>query len=318
LTETSDRPQPLAADESADVREPFAHWVCLLLGAGGGVAGLLPWIVAGMRLPLQNLWADASTLDMPPALLPFSQYAITGIIGLIVVGSAAAGLAARVASARLPRRGRLSIFGGLLVVQFVAIVQTSLAVRAGLRSGTESIVYLALLIAVAVLAVAVGVGAFWLVAAAPRAGALIGLGIGALALGPWLSTLVVPPGSLRPDWLTLGLLPLLRWVPPILVGAAIAWSGVRTVGRVLASLAVLVLLWIVPALQTAISASAGTRVLARRPAEMLDYGVAVFRSALTMPELALPPIIVAIVVALLGLGVRAIVAARRTVTSRTA
>jgi hypothetical protein len=255
---------------------------------------------------------------MPPALLPFSQYALTAIIGLLVVGSAVAGLVARATRARLPRRGRLAVFGGLLVIQLVAILQTSLAVRAGLQSRTESTVYLALLIAVAVLSVLVGAGAFWLVAAAPRAGALIGLGIGAIALGPWISTLVLPLGSLRPDWVSLGLAPLLHWVPPILVGAAIAWTGLRTVGRVLSSLAVLALLWVVPALQAAIGASAGSRVLAGHPSEMVDQGLRVFWSALTIPALALPPILVAIVVAAVGLIVKTILASRRAVTSRTA
>lgn len=307
MTETSDAPSPT----------PLRGWVCLLIGAGGAVVGLLPWIVTGMRLPLQNLWATA-TVDMPPALLPFSQYALTAIIGLLVVGSAVAGLVARATRARLPRRGRLAVFGGLLVIQLVAILQTSLAVRAGLQSRTESTVYLALLIAVAVLSVLVGTGAFWLVAAAPRAGALVGLCVGALAFGPWLSTLVMPMGSLRPDWVVFGIAPLLRWVPPILVGVAMAWSGLRTVGRVLASLAVLALLWIVPALQAGIGASAGSRVLAGHPSEMLDQGLRVFWSALTMPALALPPIAAAIVVAAIALVVKAVVASRRAVTSRTA
>lgn len=45
----------------------------LLVGALVAVVGLLPWIVTGMRLPLQNRWA-AETLpgDMPVALLPFN------------------------------------------------------------------------------------------------------------------------------------------------------------------------------------------------------------------------------------------------------
>lgn len=47
----------------------------LALGAAAAIVGLIPWIITGMRLPLQNLWAtDTRPADMPLALLPFSQY----------------------------------------------------------------------------------------------------------------------------------------------------------------------------------------------------------------------------------------------------
>lgn len=47
----------------------------LFIGAASAAAGLLPWLVAGMRLPLQNLWA-AGTLpaDMPRTRLPASTF----------------------------------------------------------------------------------------------------------------------------------------------------------------------------------------------------------------------------------------------------
>jgi len=255
-----------------------------------------------MRLPLQNLW-DAGTLpgDMPIVLLPFSQHAITRIIGLLVVGAVAAGIAARALRPRLPRRGSLALFGGLLLVQVVAVVQTSIVVGAGLREHSASGLYLALLGADAVLAMLVGAAAFWLVAAAPRAGALVGLAIGALASGPWLLTLLAPIGTVTPDWL-LGVLPGVLWIPPILVGVAIAWCGLRTAGRIGAALFGILLVWVVPALETGIgNAAAVSRLLAPRPAEMLDYGVGVFRAALTVPELAVRPILIAVGATVVGL-----------------
>jgi hypothetical protein len=66
-------------------------WLYVLMGVGAAVAGLLPWIITGMRLPLQNLWADEGAglaEPMPFVLLPFSQYFVTLLIGVIAVGSA--------------------------------------------------------------------------------------------------------------------------------------------------------------------------------------------------------------------------------------
>ncbi|TPW93097.1 hypothetical protein FJ656_35030, partial [Schumannella luteola] len=76
------------------VRRP-ARWGGALASLGIGVAaallGLLPWILTGMRLPLQNLWAfDALPEQMPVAWLPLSQYSVTFVLGILVVGAASA------------------------------------------------------------------------------------------------------------------------------------------------------------------------------------------------------------------------------------
>ncbi|MCU1438326.1 MAG: hypothetical protein JWP66_1413 [Naasia sp.] len=48
------------------------------IGIGAALIGLPPWIVTGMRLPLQNLCAvEVRPEDMPVALLPFSNYVVT-------------------------------------------------------------------------------------------------------------------------------------------------------------------------------------------------------------------------------------------------
>lgn len=53
-------------------------WWRLAIGAVSAVLGLLPWLITGMRLPLQNLWAADTAPDaMPIVLLPFSQYALS-------------------------------------------------------------------------------------------------------------------------------------------------------------------------------------------------------------------------------------------------
>ncbi|MET1017196.1 MAG: hypothetical protein ABWX76_10285 [Leifsonia flava] len=296
--------------------KPISPWLWLLIGVGSALAGLLPWLVTGLRLPLQNLWQNDTTPErMPLVLLPFSQYTLTLIVALLLIGSAAAGLVARATRARQTRGGFAAMVAGVLLVQLVATVQTAAVVGGGLQSRSESTLYLALLIAVAALAVAVGVVVLCLIARAPRAGALVGLSIAAVAAGPWLSGLLSPIGSFPAEWLV-QVLGYTRWIPAILVGVAIAWCGVNTMGRVIASVVALVLLWIGPTLITAISAAAGSRVLAAYPSEMLDYGVGVFRMAVLMPELVVPPIVVAVVVAAIGLCGRMLLQRSRSAAAR--
>ncbi|MEL4317378.1 hypothetical protein WJX64_00005 [Leifsonia sp. YIM 134122] len=280
---------------------PISPWLWLLIGVGSALTGLLPWLVTGMRLPLQNLWAaDALPWDMPLALLPFSQYAITTLVALLGTGAAIAGIVARATRSRQGARGPFAILAGLLTVQVVAIVQTAVVTSGGLQARSEATLYLALLIGVVVLAVLLGILVYWLIARAPRAGALVGLSLAALAAGSWLAELLIPVGSSYAEW-QFWLAPHLRWVPAILVGAAIAWCGISTVGRVAAALGSLVILWVGPVLITAVTSAAGSRVLAPHPSEMLDYAAQVFRMALVAGEFVILPIVVAIVVAAIGL-----------------
>lgn len=284
---------------------PLRAWILPLIGVAAAAAGLVPWLVTGMRLPLQNLWAtETLPEDMPIALLPFSQYALSLIAALLVTGAAAAGIAARALRARMPPGGVLATFAGLLATQVIAAAQTAVVVRNGLDPvRTAADLYFAGVLGVIVLSILVGALVFRLVAVAPRAGALVGLAIAAVAFGPWLNRLLIPFSSLPTDW-QVAVVGMTRWVPAILVGAAIAWCGVGTVGRVVAAVASLALLWIGPALITGVTSAAGSRVLASSPADMLDYAVQVTRMALFLPEVALPPIALAVAVAIGGLVVR--------------
>lgn len=74
------------------------------LGVGGAIVGLAPWLLGGMRLPLQNLWREPTPpADMPWVLLPFNQYTVASLIGLLGVGAAITGLLARPLVGRLGR-----------------------------------------------------------------------------------------------------------------------------------------------------------------------------------------------------------------------
>lgn len=302
----------LAAAPADATPRPLPWWACLLIGIASALAGMLPWLITGMRLPLQNLWAtETLPADMPIALLPFNQYALTLIVSILVTGAAIAGIVARAVRARRPRFGVAAVLSGVLLVQVVAVVQTTIVVEGGLQERAESTLYLAALVALAALSVLIGVLVLLLVAAAPRAGAVVGLSIAAVLSVSWLTGLIVPFGSVQATELA-WLLNLLRWIPPILIGAAIAWAGVNTVGRVFAAAFGLLVLWIAPALITAVVNAAGSRVLARDPQLMAEYAVDVFGMALTMPELALPPLILAVVVAAIGLVGRAVLKRSRT------
>lgn len=68
------------------------------LGFEAVFIGLLPWIVTGMRLPLQNLWAINTLPEcMPRALLPFSLYQLPLILAMTIFGMGLASLAVRAA-----------------------------------------------------------------------------------------------------------------------------------------------------------------------------------------------------------------------------
>lgn len=309
---TLEPPAPPAFSDLEPSRPPQWRGAFASLGIGVAAAllGLLPWMLTGMRLPLQNLWAfEMLPEQMPVALLPFSQYTVTTVMGMMVVAWVAAGIAARALAARLPSRAPLAIAAGVLLVQIIAIAQSAEAVSRGLRGGGEASFYLGSCIAVAVAGIVFGILAFALVARAPRGGAVIGLVLGALALDWWIGAFFWPNGVL-PIELYSSFRIVLRWVPAVLVGAAIAWGDVRTPGRIVAGVVSLLLLWLVPALATAVSSAVGSRVLLRAPLEMLDYGWGVLRSALFMPELALPPLVVAVVVAAAGIGLREVLVRR--------
>ncbi|MCX7523138.1 hypothetical protein OSC27_12735 [Microbacterium sp. STN6] len=309
MTESIETQAPQAAGDGDGGAAPrrLSAWAWLGIGAASAVVGLLPWLVTGMRLPIQNLWnTDPLAAPAPLVLLPFSQYEITLIAALVVVGAAAAGIVARATRARQGRRSVVAILCGVLAVQLFALAQTATVVASGLQNRVESALYLVVIVVGIVLAIAVGALVLWLVARAPRAGALVGMSLVSVLVAPWLSGFISPINAIPGTGLAgvTWLVDLVRFVPAILVGAAIAWCGIGRIGRVIAAVVALLLLWTGPALLTGASAAVGSRVLGPRPADMVDFASRVIVLALTTPSVALPPILVAVAVAAIGLVVR--------------
>jgi hypothetical protein len=285
---------------------PLNAWAWLGIGAAAAVIGLLPWLITGLHLPLQNLWQTSPLpAEMPIALLPFSQYSVTVVAAILVAGAAIAGLISRSTRSRQGRHGFAALTAGFLAVQVIALVQTAVVVAGGLRPGGESLIYLAAMVAAAAASVIVGALVFGLIARAPSAGALVGVSIAAVATGWWLGALLVPDPVVVSE-AQLSLAQLTRWVPAILCGVAIGWCGIATVGRVIAAITAVAAVVIGSAFATGVTSALGTRVLARFPGEMLDYGVQVFLQALGTAELTVRPILITVIVAAVGLVVRVV------------
>lgn len=69
-----------------------------------------------------------------------------------------------------------------------------------------------------------------------------------------------------------------QWLPPVLISIAIAWTGMNTIGRVLAAIATLLGLWIVPAVLAAVS-TIGYSPLFGNPLEKLEWRCCTLRSS---------------------------------------
>ena len=310
MTDTTEMDPVREGGTASRTAEPRAGaWAMALpVGILAAMIGLLPWWVSGARLPLQDLWeGTVRAAAMPLALLPFSQYLVVLIFALLIVGAAVAGIGGR--ALRVGGWGVLLLVAGVLLVQINATVQTALVVREGLQERLESTLYVSGLTAGTGLSILIGIIVTVLIARAPRAGALIGLTIGAIGMASWTSALI--DASRIGDGPQTALLVIVPWIAPVLTGIAIAWSGIDTAGRVLSALLALALIWVAPAVTTAIVSALGSRGLLRSGGDVVDYGIDVFQLALLTPELALRPIIATAVVAAVGLLVRLLVARRR-------
>lgn len=216
------------------------------VGIGAAVVGLSPWLVTGMRLPLQNLGDDQSLpYDLPIALLPFNQYYLLAVFGMLTLPGGIVGVVLR---HRLHGGWRRHSVGpilcgvlGILAVQLTATVQTMMVVAPVLRDGWESRVYLTAIGAALVVAVLLGVVIALLIARGSHGPAAIAAAVAALALGCWISAF--PDVALRlPQFVELARV-LATAVPAVATGIALIWCGWRPTRRLGGWVGALFVLW---------------------------------------------------------------------------
>jgi hypothetical protein len=297
-------------------KPPLKWWICLAIGVASAVIGLLPWLIHGMRLPLQLFWGSPATPEsMPIVLLPFSQYAVVLLFGLLLTGAAVAGIASRATRPWQQRAGQFWTILSLLAVQILAAVQTTLVVLDGAANRTFTWLYVVALVGVIVVSILVGVPVLLLIADAPRAGATIGLSIAALAATAWVAGLLHPV-TVPPEPAPAVLVTVLQWLPAVLVGLALAWGGLNTAGRIIAAPVCLAILWAGPVVLAVIAVAAADPAIVDFPDQVSERARDSLIEGLASVDAISQPIIVALAVAAVGLVVKLLW--RRGRTSRTA
>ncbi|MDR6611927.1 hypothetical protein [Leifsonia sp. 1010] len=291
---SSSRPGPTAMREE---RRAESLVMGGALGFASGVIGLLPWLLKGGRLPLQNLWQTETRPDaMPYALLPVSQYSATTLLVLLLVGGVVAGGATRL----LRRTGRVeawSVSVGLLLLQVAALLQAFIVVADGLGIGrpgvdSRSLLYFTGMLGGTIVSVMLAQALFWLISRRSVGPAALGLVLAAVPVTSWIVgaiTAVVDPYAAA---LVIG--SVFRWLPAVIVGAVLGWCGVVPLRRLGVWVAGLAALWVTPALFTAVSNALGMRVLDGDLREMAQIAVKIFPAVL---DIGVGPVILA---ALLG------------------
>jgi hypothetical protein len=298
-------------------KPPLKWWICLAIGVASAVIGLLPWLIHGMRLPLQLFWGSPATPEsMPIVLLPFSQYAVVLLFGLLLTGAAVAGIASRATRPWQQRAGQFWTILSLLAVQILAAVQTTLVVLDGAANRTFTWLYVVALVGVIVVSILVGVPVLLLIADAPRAGATIGLSIAALAATAWVAGLLHPV-TVPPEPAPAVLVTVLQWLPAVLVGLALAWGGLNTAGRIIAAPVCLAILWAGPVVLAVIAVAAADPAIVDFPDQVSERARDSLIEGLASVDAISQPIIVALAVAAAGLVVK-LLWRRRGRTSRTA
>lgn len=266
--------------------------LAVVLGLLAGGVGLAPWLVDGMRLPLQNLWASETLPDdMPLTMLPLSQYLVFRLVALLAVGGLVAGLALRWWDPVRRRTAVVSVLVGLLLVQVWAAVQSFSVLNEGLEPGSLSRLYADGLLAGTLATILAAVLVAFGVASRKEAPAALGIGVAAVPAGDWL---VAWADTVWPSFDLPVFVPFLaQWFPVLLVGLVLAWCPPNTPGRVAVWIVDLALLWTVPVLVSAVSSALGTRVFWGDVSLMQPYAAAILRDGLAAPDSWYPVLLAA-------------------------
>lgn len=282
----------------------------LAIGIGGGILGLLPWLVGGGKLPLQNLWATTTMPDaMPFVLLPLSQYSAMLLFALVLIGGVFAGIAVH-AVARRRAVAAWPAALGVLLVQLIAAVQGFAVLGGGLGIGggdSRTIVYFAGMLGGTIAAVLMAQLGFWMTSRRTVGIAAFGVALAAVPFGTWFTRwfLAFTGEALAPVFLS----DVGRWLPAVVVGGALIWCGVRPLWRLAVWALSLLALWVLPALFGALQYGLGMRVLNGDLPEMARASMQVFP---LMLEVGWLPVVVALALAVVGTVVRMVVERDRT------
>jgi len=267
-------------NQTSDAVRAVHPALAILIGAVCALVALVPWILEGGRQPVQNLWADGSFLgEMPIVLLPLGNYSVATTSALLVIGAAFAGAAVAIARGLHRTLSARLVLLGLLIVQVAALAHSAYVLTSGLGDGRRDQLYAGSLVGGALMTIALGVLIMLGIASAKPAPATLAIAASAVALNVWLPGLVlviVPEQTVLPTlvWQSVS------WLPAVITGIAVGWCGVRTVGRAVASVAAVLMIWIGPAFVTAVSYGLGTRIYLQYPAELLPASKQVFGLAL--------------------------------------
>lgn len=256
-----------------------------LVGTLCAFVGLLPWLLQGSKLPLQNLWAEQTMPDdMPFALLPFSQYYVVFLSSLLLIPWLLVGILSRATSITSRPRSVRWLGFGVALWQVVALTQTAVTVGRGLGfSGARApyaLGYLLLLTLGCAAVIAAGVIIFLLVAKAPSTAAVLGLAVGALFLGSWcdeflMGDVIWAPGT--PVWMhAVG-----GWVTTVFLGASLGWNGVWPLRSLISSLAAIVVFWLGAAVLGGLQYALGSRNALPYATELARLFFSGFATALT-------------------------------------
>ena len=198
---------------------------------------------------------------------------------MIVVGAALAGAVVWGARALGVAVSARAVLGGVIGLQIVALVHSTWALAHGLEDTKRAHLYLGVLACTAALTILIGIPILLALARGNAAPVALAVATTAAALTVWLPGLtyaLVPISTQVP----LAVYKVLEWLPPVMTGVAIGWCGVRTVRRGAASVGALAIIWVGPALATAISYAIGSRIYLQFPRELWPAGSQVFRAAL--------------------------------------
>jgi len=304
MTEATSAPESTTTARS----RVSSAFVGLGVGIAAGAVGLVPWLIGGGVLPLQNLWATGTLPDdMPFALLPLSQYSAITVFVLILLGGVFAGLTVRL----LARRREFSAWPaaiGLLIVHAFAVAQSFAVIADGLGGGRREALYFVGLLGGAIFSVLLAQVAFWLGSRRSTGAVALAIGLAAAPFAVWIRQIAVIVGG--PSGISIPMTELLRWMPALIVGLTLVWCGLRPARRIAEWLVVLIGLWVIPALFTTIQYGLGMRVLNGDLREMASASGQVFPLALGVEIL---PALVALALAVVGTAVNEIVRRRQPV-----